>query len=204
MSELLISAFVLGLVGGIIPGPVLTITFTEILQSGFVRGLRIVLIALLIETIIAFLSLFLLTALGLPEAAFHALSIVGALLLLWIAVSLWKIRGIDTTDRIQFGFWKVFFLIFTNGMLWAYWMTVCVPRAVALNEFLPMGDVVFILIVELGWLVSTIAVAAAFASFRKILSHPQFMPFLFKLFALSFVYFGGMMLYESLTYFLPL
>ena len=31
------SEFVLGLIAGAIPGPILTATFTEILQSGFIK-----------------------------------------------------------------------------------------------------------------------------------------------------------------------
>ena len=34
----LISAFILGLIGGVIPGPVLAATFTEILQYNFLKS----------------------------------------------------------------------------------------------------------------------------------------------------------------------
>ena len=202
MTEQLITAFVLGLAGGIIPGPVLTITFTEILQSGFIRGLRIVIIALLAETLVALSSLLLLSALGLSESIFQSISLVGALVLLWLAWSVWKIRGIDTTQRLHFSFGKVFILIFSNGMLWSYWMAVCVPRAMLLSKEVWMGEYLFILTVEAGWLIATVAAAAAFASFRRILSHPTFMPILFKFFAASFVYFALTMAYQSVTYFL--
>ena len=45
MHELVI-ALMLGLIGGVIPGPVITSVFTEILQSGYSRSLRIILIGL--------------------------------------------------------------------------------------------------------------------------------------------------------------
>jgi hypothetical protein len=56
--ELLIQAFLLGLVGGAVPGPILTGTFTEILNTNFVRGLRIIFYALITETVGALLAMF--------------------------------------------------------------------------------------------------------------------------------------------------
>ncbi|PIV58084.1 MAG: hypothetical protein COS14_11475 [Bacteroidetes bacterium CG02_land_8_20_14_3_00_31_25] len=53
MSNDIIFAFILGLIGGVIPGPVLAATFTEILQSGFLKSLRIIIWAFLVETTVA-------------------------------------------------------------------------------------------------------------------------------------------------------
>ncbi len=57
MIQELVIAFLLGLIGGVIPGPVITSVFTEILQSGFPKGLRIIFIALIAETVVAIVSL---------------------------------------------------------------------------------------------------------------------------------------------------
>ena len=64
MSNDIIFAFILGLIGGVIPGPVLAATFTEILQSGFLKSLRIILWAFIIETIVALISMLLLSTLS--------------------------------------------------------------------------------------------------------------------------------------------
>ena len=67
MSNEIIGAIILGLIGGLIPGPVLAATFTEILQYSFAKSLRIIFWAMLTETMIALVSLIALSALHLSE-----------------------------------------------------------------------------------------------------------------------------------------
>ena len=106
MIHELIVALMLGLIGGLIPGPVITAVFTEILQSGYLRSMRIIFIALVTETLVALISLLLLASLGFNEAFFRGLSLAGAVILLWISVSLWKIRSLESGGKVHFGFWK--------------------------------------------------------------------------------------------------
>lgn len=67
---------------------------------------------------------------------------------------------------------------------------------------MPLGNLDFLSVVEIGWLASTVAVALAFAGFKNVLSNPKIIPFLFKFFALVFVYFAGSMFYDSVMFFL--
>ena len=85
MIHELIVAVSLGLIGGLIPGPVITAVFTEILQSGYLRSMRIILIALVTESIVALISLLILASLGFNEAFFRGLSLAGAAILIWIS-----------------------------------------------------------------------------------------------------------------------
>lgn len=202
MSQYILEAFILGLVGGVIPGPILAATFTEILQSGFIKSLRIILWGMLTETIVALISLIVLSSLGLPLYIFHILSFFGAGILLWIAYSIWKIKSIDTDTKVNFGFWKISAMIIANGMLWTFWITVCIPKAIALNATIQFGQYLFLLLVEVGWLVSTIAVAYIFSKFRSILSSPKTVSITFRVFAVLFVFFAGDMIYKSIKYFI--
>lgn len=202
MSNEIISAFILGLIGGVIPGPVLAATFTEILQSGFLKSLRIILWALLIETIVALVSMLLLSSLYLPEYVFRIISIAGAVVLIWISFSIWKIKKNDSDKKVFFSFWKISIMIISNGMLWIYWITVCIPRAIILNEKIFMGNYLFLTLVEIGWLISTIAVALIFFQFRKLLSNPKVVPIIFKLFALMFIYFAFETMFKTIKFFI--
>ena len=152
MTTQLITALILGLVGGLVPGPVLAATFTEILQSGLLKSLRIVLWAMLTETIVALVSLVLLSSFGLPLSFFNILSIVGAGVLVWIAIQIWNIRTLDTDQRVQFSSGKIASMIVANGVLWTFWVTVCVPKAIALDAVVPYGKFTFLAAVEVGWL----------------------------------------------------
>lgn len=200
MQELLI-AILLGLIGGVIPGPVITAVFTEILQSGFPKSLRIILIALVTETLVAMISLILFSALGLPESFFYGLSLLGAAILVWIAFSIWRVRSLDSGEQVYFSAWKIILMILSNGVLWTYWITICIPKAILLNEHINLGAYLFMGLVQVGWLLSTLAVAFIFSRFRRALSRPKLIPVIFKVFALAFVYFAIDMLIKSIKYF---
>ena len=200
MHELVI-ATMLGLIGGMIPGPVITAVFTEVLQSGYLRSLRIILIALVTESAVAVISLVLLASLGFHEAFFRGLSLAGAAILIWISFSLWKVKSLDTGEKVHFGLWKVVIMILSNGVLWTYWITICIPKALLLGQDIPLGEYLFMGLVQLGWLISTLLVAYLFSRFRLILSRPRMIPVLFKIFSLAFAYFAADMVFKSVRYF---
>jgi len=202
MIHELVIALMLGLIGGVIPGPVITAVFTEILQSGYLKSLRIIMIALVTETVVALICLLILGSLGFNEAFFRGLSFAGAVILIWIAISIWKVRTLDSDEKVQFGLWKVIIMILSNGVLWTYWITICIPKAMLLGEGLHLGEYLFMALVQLGWLISTLMVAFLFSRFRKVLSRPQVIPVLFKIFALAFAYFAIDMIYKSIQYFI--
>lgn len=143
MIHELVVAIMLGLIGGVIPGPVITAVFTEILQSGFFKSLRIIIIALLTESIVAVICLLLFDSLGFNEAFFRGLSLAGAGILIWISLSLWRIKTLDTGQKVHFGFWKIIIMILSNGVLWTYWITVCIPKAILLSEEIYLGHYLF-------------------------------------------------------------
>ena len=82
----LFEAFLLGLVGGAVPGPILTGTFAEILNSNFIKGLRIIFLALFTETIGALLTIYIFYKIGFSKTIIQIISICGALVLFWLAL----------------------------------------------------------------------------------------------------------------------
>lgn len=202
MIQDLITAFLLGLIGGLIPGPVITAIFTEILQSGFLKSFRIIFIAMFTETLVALICLLVLSAMDFQEAVFRGISFAGAAILIWISTSIWKVKRIDSEDRVNFGFWKITSMILANGVLWTYWITICIPKAMLLSQQLFLGEYIFMGFVQLGWLISTILAAFVFSRFRKLLSRPKVIPVVFKIFALIFVYFALDMTYRSIIFFI--
>lgn len=201
MIHELIVACMLGFIGGMIPGPVITAVFTEVLQSGYFKSLRIIFIALVTESIVAVISLVILASLGFNEAFFRGLSLAGAAILIWISISIWKVKTLDTGEKVHFGFWKIILMILSNGVLWTYWITICIPKAILLGSQIRLGEYLFMALVQLGWLISTLLVAYLFSRFRKILSRPRVIPVLFKVFALAFAYFAVDMIFKSILYF---
>jgi len=154
------------------------------------------------ETLVALICLVVLSALDFQEAVFRGISFAGAAILIWISISIWKVKRIDSGDRVNFGFWKITSMILANGVLWTYWITICIPKAMLLSQQLVLGEYVFMGLVQLGWLISTILAAFIFSRFRKLLSRPKVIPVIFKIFALIFVYFAMDMTYRSIIYFI--
>jgi len=204
MIDELITAFVLGLIGGMIPGPVVTAIFTEILQSSFLKSFRIIFIAMITETLVALFSLVFFISLNFSEAFFRGISIIGALILILIGISIWKIKKIDSGEKVNFGFWKISTMILANGVLWTFWITICVPKAIFSGNQLFLGEYYFLGLVEIGWLLSTTILAFIFSRFRKLLSKPKIIPVIFKIFALTFFYFAVDMAYKSIIFFIQL
>ena len=190
------------MIGGVVPGPVLAATFTEILQSGLFKSLRIIFWAMLTETIIALVSLLILSSMNLSEAIFRIISFVGAGILIWIATSIWKVKKIDSDEKVHFSLGKISAMIMANGILWTFWLTVCVPKTIALSENVYLGQFIFLILVEIGWLISTALVAIIFSRFRKMLSDPKIVPIIFKIFAFIFFYFAIDMAYKSIKFFI--
>lgn len=201
MNNEMVSAFFLGLIGGVIPGPVLTATFTEILQSGFFKSLRIIFWAMFVETVVALISLLVLSSMGFSMAVFSGISFIGAGILIWIASLIWKVTKIDSEEKVHFSLGKISAMIMANGVLWTFWITVCVPKAILLSEKIKFGQFIFLILVEIGWLVSTVVVAIVFSRFRKMLSDPNVVSVIFKIFSLIFVYFAFDMIYKSVKFF---
>lgn len=199
---IIIGAITLGFVGGAIPGPVLTTIFTEIVETNFPRSLRVLFWAMLVETAVRLSALLLVGSLPLDSAVFQGLSLVGAMVLLRIALKVWRMRSVGQGTQPSFDLRTLALMIVSNGMLWTYWLTACVPDAMALGEQIPYGQYLFLFVFELGWCASTFLMALIFSSFKRALSHPRVMPLLFKFFALVFVDFALKMIIGSVRYFL--
>ncbi|MEI6498811.1 MAG: hypothetical protein WCO23_02525 [bacterium] len=202
MVSQLVGALILGLIGGFIPGPVVAAIFTEIMQASVLKSFRIIFWSILTEIVVALTSLILLSSLHLHEDFYRGISFIGAGVLIYIATSIWKIDKIDTEKKVHFSLPTISLMILTNGVLWAYWATFCIPKAIILGEKVILGQYLFIGLVEIGWLISTVAVALVFSLFRKLLSNQKVISIMFKIFALAFVYFALNMIYQSLRYFL--
>lgn len=201
-TGLLLSALVLGLIGGAIPGPIITAVFTEIIQSGFAKSFRIIFLAMFAETAVALFCLVAVSALHLPEGVFRIISLIGAGILIWLATLIWKITKIDTKQRIHFSAAKIFALTLSNGALWMFWITISVPKAILLSYKMPFGDYLFLIVFELGWLIATVALAFVFSRFRSWLSQPHIVPIIFKICALAFIYFAVDAIYQTTHFFL--
>jgi threonine/homoserine/homoserine lactone efflux protein len=187
---LFFEAFLLGLVGGAVPGPILTGTFAEILNSNFIKGLRIIFLALIIETIGALLTIYIFYKLGFSKTVVQVISICGAIVLFWLASSVWNINKINSESKKVLSFYQIVILTALNSGYWVFWITIGVPKALLLNNILVGGKFIFLVIFEFGWLVATTVLAFIFYKFRPLLEKKNLVGVTFKILALVLVILG--------------
>lgn len=196
----LFTIFLLGFIGGSIPGPILTSTFTEALRKGFIKSLRVISYAAISEIIVATLILSIFFSIHIPQSIFYGISFVGALVLIWIATQIWSIKNLHENEKI-FNFTKIFLLTIFNGPLWIFWSTICVPQAYVLNQKITGGAALFLLTFELGWFTSTAVLTFLFSRFRPILTKEGVVGKVFKIFAIILAIFAVRLVLTSFFYF---
>jgi len=196
----LLSIFLLGLIGGANPGPILTASFTEALRKGFAKSLPVVFMAMIAESIIAIFILTLFFSINIPESFFYAISFIGAGVLVWLASQIWKIKKLGGEGEV-FSFKKIFLLTIFNGPFWIFWITICIPQAFLLKEQIMGGQILFLIIFELGWFSATVFLTFLFSQFRPFLIKTNFVPIIFKVFALILLFFALKLAITSFLYF---
>ncbi|MFA6428626.1 MAG: LysE family transporter [Candidatus Buchananbacteria bacterium] len=197
----IVEIFLLGLIGGAVPGPMLTAVFTEVLKGGFKKSFRVIFRALLAESSVAILILLLVFALNIPSAYFQIVSIAGAIFLIWLATKLWKIDRVEGENREIFTFFKIFILTILSGAFWIFWITVCVPKAFALRADIMGGQFIFLATFEFGWLVATASLAFIFSRLRPWLLRRDLVAIVFKIFALILIFFAVKAIATSFWFF---
>lgn len=186
----LLEIFLLGLVGGAVPGPMMTSVFAEVLGRGFVRSLRVVFHALVAESVVALFVLLAFSWLSVPESVFHMISLAGAAVLLWLAWQVWHISTVPEEGGEVFPFRKIMLLTVLNGGFWIFWITIAVPRAFSLDVMLPAGHFLFLLVFEMGWLGAMVGLAFVFSRFRDLLHRKGLVSLTYKLLAILLVLFA--------------
>ncbi|MBU1000853.1 LysE family transporter [Patescibacteria group bacterium] len=192
------SAFVLGLIGGAVPGPILTSAFTESLRKGFIGSLRIVFMAMVSEAMVAFFILSIFFSFHIPQIIFSIISFVGIVVLIWLASQVWKIKKFDEEGTI-FSFKKIFLLTAFSGPFWIFWLTICVPQAFLLKQKVAGGQFLFLILFELGWLIATVLLTFLFSRFRPFLAKTDLISLVFKFFALILLFFAVRLALDSIT-----
>ena len=201
MISSLIEIFFLGLVGGAVPGPIMTSVFAEVLRGGFAKSLSVISRALVAESIVALFVLLSFSFLNLPEYAFQVISLGGATVLMWLAIQVWKVSAVEEGSKEIFSFSKIFVLTILNGGFWIFWITVAVPRVFLLDSLIPSGKFLFLLVFESGWLAAMLSLGFVFSHFRELLWKKDLVSATYKFLAILLAFFALKSVVGSVGYF---
>ncbi len=201
--QIIIEAFLLGLVGGVVPGSILTILLVSVIQGGFKSGLRAFSWSLAAELTVVSLLLVLLIQLPVSTNFFNYLGFVGGLVLFYFGLQVFKLSKIDKPEETAEVFtWKqIYSLAATNAPLYIFWATVCAPLIWQLAEQISLysSALYFMIAFELGWAVSTFVIMLVFVKTRSVLANPKIMKKVFVGVAIFMFLLGLRLFYSSIT-----
>jgi hypothetical protein len=90
--------------------------------------------------------LFILYQLGLSKIVIQIISVLGGLVLFWLASKVWKISQINTEDKKFLSFWQIIVLTALNSGYWIFWITVGIPKALILDQTMIGGKFIFLML----------------------------------------------------------
>ncbi len=206
--EHILTATVLGFTGGLTPGPIILMSFAEVLRSptkGLANGRMYLIVAGLTEF---FIGLFLVVTASwfqLPNYVFHSIAILGVLMLLYIAFQINKIRTINWGEgKRKIGIGHIIAFMLLNGSLWLFWISVCLPSAYKFGEAVPYGEYFFVIIFEIAMMTALGSLLFAFNSFRSYFSNEKIVRKIFLTLTILITLVACKIAYTEIKYFFPL
>ena len=148
MFAALTAGVILGLTGGLLPGPLLTAVLSQTLRHGAREGIKTSFAPLLTDgPIIAILLLFLrdLTRAG---PVLGAIAIIGAVYLLWMAWESWtsKPPGAAVATEEPRSLLRGALVNFANPNVYVFWVTVGVPTLTKAWRASALAAVLFVIV----------------------------------------------------------
>ncbi len=205
--EQIFTAIILGFVGGITPGPIILLAFSEILRSqkkGLVNGAMYLIFAGLTEFFIGLFLILTTSFLEIPQIILHTISLIGVIILLMLAYQIFQIHKIEykkTTKKVKV--WHIISLMLLNGPLWMFWISVCIPTAFKLGEMISYGEFLFLFIFEISMMIGLAIMLFGFNSFRSVFKNEKIISRVFLILSFLLFFIAVKVLYSEVLFFFP-
>ena len=200
---ILLQGFTLGLLGGLVPGAILTILFVSVLQGGVNQGLRAFGWSLAAELLVAGSLVYAIMLWSPDPVWFHYLGIVGSIVLLYFAWGIWQIKTVDTDvdSKKIYSPIEILTLAATNAPLYVFWVTICIPLIYQLFDQFSVftAATLYLSAFEIGWALSTLGMMFVFVFARPYLVNDRIASRTYQVIAIIMALFAGNMLYKSIS-----
>jgi threonine/homoserine/homoserine lactone efflux protein len=202
ISEYVFIAIILGFTGGLIPGPIIILAFSEIIKSpknGLVNGAKYIVFAGLTEFLIGFFLVATSSLIIIPVVILHIITIIGILMLFYIGYQVYRIRKIEYNSTAKkIGIVHIVVLMLLNGPLWLFWISVCVPAALKLGDLINFGEYLFIIIFEISMMFGLAIILFGFNSFRNLLTKEKIIGRIFSILSAALFFIALRILYSEI------
>lgn len=209
--EILFTAFLFGLIAGILPGPMLTSGFMTIIKNpkGIFKVLYFPLVAGGVEISIGLIML----TVGIQfftDQIIFVLTIFGIINILYIAYSIFKNKesfmlapSKNTSAQLEnymaISYKDSFLLTLFNGPLYMFWLSVCLPLAIEADKSIFHGGIFFILLMVFGVAIMTLFLFFLMHISRKSFQNAKVMKVIPYIITMFFVFIAIKMCNTALT-----
>jgi len=194
--ELLITAFVLGIIDGVAPGPIFTILVGNLLSGGFRKGMKSFFYASFFDASKAILIVLLFLLASPPKELFYWLGILGGLLLIYFSKDLLCIRKISG-QKALFSTKQLAIVHYSNPLGYLAWGLAYMPLMYRAHEDVAYGGLYFIGLLEIGWMIGTFGILMAILYAVHFLKNEKIIHRIFQVLGIMLFFFGGKLIYDS-------
>ncbi len=133
MFHVLITGVLLGLASGLAPGPLQALVISQSAQFGWKRGTLVAFAPMITDAVIVAATVWLFS--HVPEWILHAMTVLGALMIGYIAWDTWRSIKEQSTDSQSSrtnakGLWHAVMVNIINPHAWLFWVVVGSPITV--------------------------------------------------------------------------
>lgn len=205
--EQILTAIILGFIGGVTPGPIILLAFSEILRSqkkGLINGTMYLIFAGLTEFFIGLFLILTTSFLEIPQIILHSISIIWVIILLMLTYQTFqihKIKYIKTKKGVRI--WHIVSLMLFNGPLWMFWISVCIPTAFKLGKIISYGEFLFLFIFEISMMTGLAIMLFGFNSFRFVFKNEKIISKVFLVLSFLLFFIAVKILHSEALFFFP-
>ena len=171
LLSFLATAFVLGLSGGLSPGPLLTLVVTESLRHGVKEGIKVSIAPLFTDTPLVLVTLYLLSRLSDIQPVIGSIFLLGAAFLVFLGCDSLLFKGvdIDVTRVKPQSVKKGIIANFLNPSPYLFWLSIGAPLVIKAYNKSILSAVLFVICFYLVLVGSKMLIAMVIGKSRRLL-----------------------------------
>ncbi|MBN1597591.1 MAG: LysE family transporter [Bacteroidales bacterium] len=193
-----LSAFLLGLMAGISPGPILMLIISETLKHDKKEGIRIAMVPLITDLPIVIASVILISRLSSFNNVLGVISILGALFIIYLAYENIVYSGNRKAGKNSNLKPAVKGIIanFLSPYPYLFWMLIGAPSIIRAYELNPLASILYVIIFYLLLVGSKIIIAIAVHHSKNLINTSVFI-YTIKILGIILIVFAGLMTIEG-------
>lgn len=201
MDFFLIAGIVLGLSAGFSPGPLTALVISQALQHGVREGLKVAIAPFITDLPIILVSLYALTRLGNFQTILGAISILGALLLIYLAYLSFGATKVDVDMNLSEArsFEKGTLVNFLNPQPYLFWLTIGAPKVLEAWTDSPLAACGFLAGFYICLVGGKMSLAFIAARSRRLLTGNAYM-YLMRILGLLLLVFAFFLLRDGINF----